>query len=330
MQYYLETLPDYQTARSNQSGTDRTDNDYDSDSSPGTTEATTVNNASGQDGKHRNDNNNEMNEMQAHLKMQQNAPAKKAKDANKAAANLQKASDLQRQKFMDVFQQMQASPVTANQKTYKVKSESKPVVNAGVQPSSLRPENPFSKVKAVVVNPIADSPKSSEKAMPEMTSDFRPFGEPLSNQISPDKQQPTIFDKLDNKVVKNEMAQKMEKIEAENVATLKAATAKVDKRLRGKKGGKLVKGVVTITSSNQDETMSNSTVSPEKSQRDTSLPKTVSESMPQLPSLFKAQSTQNNAAVNRNAEQIQEMNSAASYSTTSYARKPLMSNEGIK
>ena len=29
-----------------------------------------------------------MNEMQAHLKMQQNAPAKKAKDANKAAANL--------------------------------------------------------------------------------------------------------------------------------------------------------------------------------------------------------------------------------------------------
>lgn len=35
--------------------------------------------------------------------MQQNAPAKKAKDANKAAANLQKASDLQRQKFMDVF-----------------------------------------------------------------------------------------------------------------------------------------------------------------------------------------------------------------------------------
>lgn len=63
MQYYLETLPDYQTARSNQSGADRTDNDYDSDSSPGTTEATTVNNASGQDGKHRNDNNNEMNEM---------------------------------------------------------------------------------------------------------------------------------------------------------------------------------------------------------------------------------------------------------------------------
>lgn len=98
------------------------------------------------------------------------------------------------------------------------------------------------------------------------------------------------------------MAQKMEKIEAENVATLKAATAKVDKRLRGKKGGKLVKGVVTITSSNQDETMSNSTVSPEKSQRDTSLPKTVSESIPQLPSLFKAQSTQNNAAANRHAE----------------------------
>ena len=98
------------------------------------------------------------------------------------------------------------------------------------------------------------------------------------------------------------MAQKMEKIEAENAATLKAATAKVDKRLRGKKGGKLMKGVVTITSSNQDETLSNSTVSPEKSQRDASLPKTVSESMPQLPSLFKAQSTQNNAAFNKHAE----------------------------
>ena len=30
--------------------------------------------------------------------------AKKPKDATKAAANLQKASDLQRQKFMDTFQ----------------------------------------------------------------------------------------------------------------------------------------------------------------------------------------------------------------------------------
>jgi len=40
----------------------------------------------------------------------------------------------------------------------------------------------------------------------------------------------------------------MEKMEAANVATIKAATAKVDKRLRGKKGGKLVKGVVTVTS----------------------------------------------------------------------------------
>ena len=54
------------------------------------------------------------------------------------------------------------------------------------------------------MNPIADSPKSSEKVVNEMPSDFRPFGEPLSNSISPDK--PTIFDKLDNKVAKNEMA----------------------------------------------------------------------------------------------------------------------------
>ena len=55
-----------------------------------TTEATTVNNASGQDSKHRNDTANiEMNDMQAHPKMQQTAqPVKKAKDATKAAANL--------------------------------------------------------------------------------------------------------------------------------------------------------------------------------------------------------------------------------------------------
>ena len=39
----------------------------------------------------------------------------------------------------------------------------------------------------------------------------------------------------------------MEKIEAAKVATIKDATAKVDKRLR-KKAGKLVKGVVTIFS----------------------------------------------------------------------------------
>ena len=101
------------------------------------------------------------------------------------------------------------------------------------------------------MNPIADSPKNSaEKSaggMNEMTSDFHPFGDALSNAGSPDK--PTIFDKLDNKIMKNEMAQKMEKIEAAKVATIKDATAKVDKRLR-KKGGKLVKGVVTITSSN--------------------------------------------------------------------------------
>ena len=105
----------------------------------------------------------------------------------------------------------------------------------------------------------------------------------------------------------------MEKIEAENAATLKAATAKVDKRLRGKKGGKLVKGVVTITSSNQDETISNNTVTPEKVKRDASLPKTISESIPQLPSLLKAQSTQINAAVGKHAEQIQEMSSNTSY-----------------
>lgn len=77
-------------------------------------------------------------------------------------------------------------------------------------------------------------------------------------------------------------------MEAENVATIKAATAKVDKRTRGKKGGKLVKGVVTITSSTQDDIYSNG-VTPEKDKREASLPKTVSEAIPQLPSLLKAQ-----------------------------------------
>jgi len=69
------------------------------------------------------------------------AKAKKPVDATKVAANLQKASDLQRQKFMDVFSAMQTtSPAVATQKTYKVKSDSK-------QPQSglIKPENPFSK-----------------------------------------------------------------------------------------------------------------------------------------------------------------------------------------
>ena len=171
------------------------------------------------------------------------------------------------------------------------------MTNNGASSALLRPENPFSKAKAVVVNPIADSPKNSEKGINDLTSDFHPFGDALSNSVSPDK--PTIFDKLDNKIMKNEMAQKMEKIEAAKVATIKDATAKVDKRLR-KKGGKLVKGVVTITTStkaNQDEANgTNTVVTPEKanpnnSKRDSSLSKTVSESMPQIPSLLKAQST---------------------------------------
>jgi hypothetical protein len=73
-------------------------------------------------------------------------------------------------------------------------------------------------VKAMVINPIAqDSPsKHSEKAEEAVTSDFHPFGETLSANGSPVK--PTIFDKLDNKMIKNEIAQKMEKMEAANVA----------------------------------------------------------------------------------------------------------------
>ena len=47
-----------------------------------------MNNGSRQDSKHRNDNNNELNDSQGHLKMQQIVPAKKTKDATKAAANL--------------------------------------------------------------------------------------------------------------------------------------------------------------------------------------------------------------------------------------------------
>lgn len=127
----------------------------------------------------------------------------------------------------------------------------------------------------------------------EIASDFHPF-DTLSESGSPDK--PTIFDKLDNKVVKNEIAQKMEKMEAANVATLKAATLKADKRLRGKKGGKLVKGVVTAytaSTTGQDD----SNVSPEKSdlnesyttdksgKREDDFAKAASEVLPLLPSL---------------------------------------------
>lgn len=142
---------------------------------------------------------------------------------------------------MNIFQQMQASPAAMAQKTYKVKSESKPVAPTS---ALIRPENPFSKAKLVAINPLdqlLNSPQTSE-IVDEPAIDFRPF-DTLSETSSPDK--PTIFDKLDTKVVKNEIAQKMEKMEAENVASLKAATAKADKRLRGKKGGKIVKGVVT-------------------------------------------------------------------------------------
>lgn len=71
-------------------------------------------------------------------------------------------------------------------------------------------------MKAMVINPIADSPKNSEKVEETVTSDFHPFGEALSANGSPVK--PTIFDKLDNKIIKNEIAQKMEKMEAANVA----------------------------------------------------------------------------------------------------------------
>ena len=187
---------------------------------------------------------------------------------------------------------MQASPAAMAQKTYKVKSESKPVAVAS---SLIRPENPFSKVKPVAINQLLDSPKNSEKAEEQPPTDFRPF-DTLSATSSPDK--PTIFDKLDNKVTKNAMAEKMEKLEAANVATLKAATAKVDKRLRGKKGGKLVKGVVTAYSG-VTATQDDSNVTPEKNDLNESyttdksakgedlLPKTISESIPQLPSLLK-------------------------------------------
>ena len=60
------------------------------------------------------DDDDEFSE-QARLKMQ--AP-KKPKDAVKAAETLQKASDAQREKFMNIFQQMQASPAAMAQKTY--------------------------------------------------------------------------------------------------------------------------------------------------------------------------------------------------------------------
>jgi len=48
---------------------------------------------------------------------------------------------------------------------------------------------------------------------------------------------------------------------------------------------------VTQNMAAQEETKSNTTATPEKAKRETSLPMTVSEAMPQLPSLLKTQST---------------------------------------
>ena len=101
-------------------------------------------------------------------------------DATKAAANLQEASDLQRQKFMNVFQQMQASPAIMAQKTYKVKSESK-------QPQAavlFTPENPFSRVAKPI--PFDDTED-------DLQSPFHPF-DPISPEKNP---KPSIFDKMD-------------------------------------------------------------------------------------------------------------------------------------
>ena len=120
---------------------------------------------------------------------------KKPKDAFKAAETLQKAADAAKEKFMNIFQQMQASPAAMAQKTYKVKSESKPIVPTS---ALIRPENPFSKAKPIAINPLLDSPKNFV-TVEEPATDFRPF-DTLSSTSSPDK--PTIFDKLDNKVVR--------------------------------------------------------------------------------------------------------------------------------
>ena len=71
---------------------------------------------------------------------------------------------------MDVFTQMQASSPAAaalTQKTYKIKSEVKPVIYNGAHSALLRPENPFSKVKPVVTNPMAVSPKYSAEKVNE-------------------------------------------------------------------------------------------------------------------------------------------------------------------
>ena len=188
-----------------------------------------------------------------------------------------------------MFTQMQPGPAAlAAQKTYKVKSEIKPIATTS---ALIRPENPFSKAKPIAINSLLNSPRNSE-TVDEPTTEFGPF-DTLSETGTPEK--PTIFDKLDNKVVKNELALKVEKMEAENVAKLAAATAKADKRLRGKKGGKLVKGIVNSYTATQDDL----NVTPEKRdlnesyntdksvKREESLSKTASEIIPQLPSLLK-------------------------------------------
>lgn len=127
--------------------------------------------------------------IDSETELEQYLEAKRARvavDPTQAAAELQEASEMQRQKFMNVFQQMQssASPAILAQKTYKVKSESKQPQSAVLFPPY---NNPFSRA----VKPIGIDDSES------LLSTFRPF-EPVS---PPKDDKPSIFEKLDKQAL---------------------------------------------------------------------------------------------------------------------------------
>ena len=255
MQYYLEILPEYQ--QSPVAAGQKTEQ-YDSEqASPGGAKSSSAQQQLTAANFNKN-NSSALTSMQAAFLGQmgdlgmKDAIPKTPVDATKAAANLQKASDLQRQKFMDVFTQMQAtSPAVAAQKTYKVKSDSK-------QPQSglLKPENPFSTaIKQSVVGLLDDSPSEDTQGPPEgdfeivaapevkTKNNFHPFETPVAKPVPVD---PSIFEKMIQP----------EPIVAASKTTLvtPAIVSKVEQRKMRKKGGRKVYVTTTVNDSDVPST----------------------------------------------------------------------------
>ena len=166
---------------------------------------------------------------------------KKSKDLKTAAANLEEASDLQRQKFLDTFQQMQGSPTTQAQKTYKVKTEM--IAKAA---SATRLENPFQKSRQVVVSPIEED--SHERGVYDQqdlsagSNGFRPFEVASPGEFKTSKR---IFYNDYQAEEPSSSGQNLlgpSLTQTDSKLQMRVTTAKVDKRMQRKKG-KLVKGV---------------------------------------------------------------------------------------